>query len=218
MSARTLVVGISGASGIPYAVRFVEMALRLGHRVHLVVSSGAWRVMQEECAFPNAGPAAPLASWLVNTTEEERARIVYHQVRDIAAAPASGTFRADAMVVIPASMKTLAGLASGYSDNLLLRAGDVFLKERRPLVLVPRETPLSLIHLRNMVTLAEAGAHILPAMPGFYSRPRTIDDMVDFICMKVFDVLGIAHDIPGAWTGPRRQPSGEPDARSTVAT
>ncbi len=151
--------------------------------------------------MPGVGSTSPLGTWLRGATEPELARIRTYSNRDIGALPASGTFRADAMVIIPASMKTIAGLAHGYSEDLLLRAGDVFIKERRPLVVVPRETPLSAIHLRNMATLAEAGVHVLPAMAGFYHAPKSIDDLVDFIVMKVFDVLGMDHGLPHAWKG-----------------
>lgn len=207
-----LVVGISGASGIAYGIRFIELSLALGFEVHLIVSSSAWRVMQEECGLAGVGASAPLETWLTRVPAEHLARVHRYHLNDIAARPASGTFKARAMVVIPCSMRTVAGLATGNTDNLLLRCGDVFLKERRPLVLVPRETPLSLIHLRNMTTLCEAGAHMLPAMPGFYHEPKSIEDLLDFIAMKVFDVLGIDHTISHAWQGPRRERSAAPEA------
>jgi len=202
---KTLIVGISGASGTAYGIRFVERALRMGHLVHLIVTNSGWRVMQEECGIAGSGAGAPLSVWLRAATKDDLSRATLHNNRDIAALPASGTFRAHAMVIIPASMKTVAGLACGYSEDLLLRAADVFIKERRPLVVVPRETPLSVIHLRNMTTLAEAGVHVVPAMPGFYAEPKSVDDIIDFMAMKVFDVLGIEHGIPQAWAGPRHE-------------
>lgn len=202
MTARkSLVVGISGASGSIYGIRFIERALKLGHAVHLIVTPSAWRVMQEEYGLAGIGASSPLGAWLRAASDAELANVTTYSNKDIGALPASGTFRADAMVIIPASMKTVAGLAHGYSEDLLLRAGDVFIKERRPLVVVPRETPLSAIHLRNMATLADAGVHVLPAMPGFYHEPRSIEDLVDFIVMKVFDVLGLEHGLPHAWRG-----------------
>jgi 4-hydroxy-3-polyprenylbenzoate decarboxylase len=205
MTSRSIVVGLSGASGSIYGIRFVETTLRLGYDVHLIVTPSAWRVMQEECGLDGVGASSPLSAWLKAATAEDLERVhVYHN-KDIAALPASGTFRAQAMVIIPASMKTVGGLAAGYSEDLLLRAADVFLKERRPLVVVPRETPLSLIHLRNLVTISEAGAHVVPAMPGFYHEPKSIDDIVDFMVMKVLDVLNIEHSLPHAWLGPRRE-------------
>jgi 4-hydroxy-3-polyprenylbenzoate decarboxylase len=149
------------------------------------------------------GPTAPLEGWL-GIDAAAAARVHRYAIGDIAARPASGTFRARAMIIIPASMKTCAALAHGYTDDLMTRCADVFLKERRPLAIVPRETPLSTIHLQNMLTLAQAGAHVVPAMPGFYCQPGTIDDLVDFMVMKVLNVLGIDHDIAMEWQGPRR--------------
>ncbi len=197
-----LVVGISGASGIRYGIRFVEHATRLGWTVHLMVTASGWRVMQEEENLPGVGSSSPLTDWL-HLGPEQQPRIVRYGIRDIAAKPASGTFGARAMVVIPASMKTCAAIAHGYSDDLLTRCADVFLKEARPLVLVPRETPLGLIHLRNLTALSEAGAHIVPAMPGFYTNPETLDDLLDFMSVKVFNLLGIEHDLGMRWDGPR---------------
>jgi flavin prenyltransferase len=196
-----LVVGISGASGTIYGQRAVEKLVGLGWEVHLLVSSSAWKVMQAELGIAAASPSIPLTAWLNVTEQQAREQIVTYNIRDIAAPMASGTFRAHGMLVIPASMKTVAAMAHGYSDNLLTRCADCFLKERRPLVIVPRETPLSTIHLENMLTLARAGAHILPAMPGFYHNPATIDDLVDFIVMKSLEALRIDHTYEMAWEG-----------------
>lgn len=199
-----IVVGISGASGIRYGVRFVEVLVELGWHVHLIVTPAAWRVMQEEENRPGIGSTSPLTDWLrVDDTQMEQ--ITVYNYRDIAARPASGTFKARAMVVIPASMKTCGCIAHGISDDLLGRCADVFLKEKRPLVVVPRETPLSLIHLRNLTTLSEAGAHIVPAMPGFYCNPKTIDDLVDFMVMKLLNLLDIEHRFNLEWEGPRKE-------------
>lgn len=197
-----LVVGISGASGVRYGIRLVEKVTELGWDVHLLVSRSAWRVMQEEEGLTGAGAGSPLTTWL-NLTPAQAGRIHTYNIRDIAARPASGTFKARAMIIIPASMKTMAALAHGYTDDLMTRCADVFLKERRPLALVPRETPLSAIHLENMLTLVRAGAHVVPAMPGFYCEPRTLDDIVDFMVMKVLNLLDIEHDVAMEWEGPR---------------
>ncbi len=124
-----------------------------------------------------------------------------HGIGDIGSKLASGSFRTDGMAIIPCSMKTLSGVASGYADNLLIRAAGVTLKERRPLVLVVRETPLTLIDLENMVTVARAGATVLPAMPAFYHRPKTIDDLVDQVAGKALDFLGVEHDLHREWRG-----------------
>lgn len=205
MSGKRIVVGLSGASGTIYGVRLIETLVRLGWEVHLLVSASTWKVMQSELGFAGISPSTPLGEWLDIPLESIETQIVTYNVRDIAAPMASGTFRAAGMIVIPASMKTVAAMAHGYSDNLLTRCADCFLKERRPLVVVPRETPLSTIHLRNMLTLAEAGAHILPAMPGFYHNPKTIDDLVDFIVMKTLELVGIEHEFDMAWRGPRKR-------------
>lgn len=204
----SLLVGITGASGVIYACRFVEEYVRRGGRVDLIVSEGARRVFEAElgCRAGEregaAGDATDLAASLLarlRLSAQERSRVREFSPTDIAALPASGTYRSRGMVIVPASMKTCAALAHGYADNLITRAADVILKERRPLVVVPRETPLSAIHLDNLLTLSRAGAVILPAMPGFYAAPRTIDHLVDFVVMKIFDALDIPHDFPHAW-------------------
>ncbi|MCC6548091.1 UbiX family flavin prenyltransferase [Candidatus Sumerlaeota bacterium] len=198
-----IVVGISGASGARYGMRFVEKSVALGFHVHLIVTQSAFRVMQEEEGITGAGSSMPITKWL-RVSEQQANSITLYNNRDIATRLASGTFRARAMVVIPASMKTVAAIAHGYTDDLLTRCADCFIKERRPLVIVPRETPLSAIHLQNMLTLAQVGAHVVPAMPGFYCDPRTVDDVVDFMVMKVFNLLNIPHGIAMAWDGPLR--------------
>lgn len=198
-----IVVGISGASGVRYGIHFVEKLIALNWHVHLIVTQAAWRVMQEEENLPGIGSSSALTDWLQISQNQSSEQITAYNIRDIAARPASGTFRARALVIIPASMKTCASIAHGVSDDLLGRCADVFLKERRPLVVVPRETPLSSIHLRNLLTLSEAGAHIVPAMPGFYCEPRTVDDLLDFMTMKLLNLLDIPHDLPLEWEGPR---------------
>ncbi|WP_124727326.1 UbiX family flavin prenyltransferase [Staphylospora marina] len=197
MNQKRLIVGMSGASGAPYALVLLEECLRQGHEVHLVVTEAAWRVLKEE------------HGWDVSRREkqfEERfghlpGRLVWHPLRDIGASIASGSFRTDGMVIIPCSMGTLAKVAAGLSTNLLERTADVMLKERRPLVIVPRETPLSQIHLENMLKLARCGATIVPAMPAFYHRPRSVDDMVRFVAGKVLDLLSVDHALYRRWEG-----------------
>jgi 4-hydroxy-3-polyprenylbenzoate decarboxylase len=198
---KRIVVGMAGASGTIYGQRLIQKLVGLGWEVHLLISSSTWKVMQAEMGIRGVGPSTPLTEWLPISEEEARRQIHTYNIRDIAAPMASGTFRARGMIIMPCSMKTVAAMATGFSDNLLSRCADCFLKERRPLVIVPRETPLSLIHLRNLTTLAEAGAHIVPAMPGFYSNPRTIEDLVDFMVMKVLELLDIEHDYDLAWKG-----------------
>jgi len=166
----------------------LEVLKNLGVETHLVVSEAAAETIRLETDFA-VEDVLRLASEV-------------HNIDDITSNIASGSYRTDGMVVIPCSMKTLAGIATGYSDNLLLRAADVTLKERRRLVLVVRETPLSLIHLENMVAATRAGAIVLPAMPSFYSRPKTIEAMVDQVVGKSLDMLGVEHNLGGRWSGP----------------
>ncbi|MBA4495602.1 UbiX family flavin prenyltransferase [Paenactinomyces guangxiensis] len=197
MSRKRFIVAMSGASGAPYGLCLLEELLRQGHEVHLVVTEAAWRVLKEE------------HQWEVQQREQlffERygnlsGPLVYHPIKDIGASIASGSFMCDAMVVIPCSMATLAKIAQGISSNLLERSADVMLKERRPLILVPRETPLHSIHLENMLKLSRYGASIVPAMPAFYHQPTEIEEMVRFIAGKVLDLLGVKHDLYRRWEG-----------------
>jgi 4-hydroxy-3-polyprenylbenzoate decarboxylase len=180
-----IIVGISGASGAVYAIRFLESLKDLNIRTHLVVTAAGERTIELETGL---------------TKNELIAMATHHyEVDDLTSAISSGSFPTDGMVVVPCSMKTLAGIASGYSSNLLLRAADVTLKERKPLVLVPRETPMNLVHLENMCRAARAGAIILPAMPGFYHKPKSIDDLVNHLVGKVLDVFHIEHRMYKRW-------------------
>jgi len=184
------VVGVTGASGSIYAGRFLSHLRRQDVEVHLVASETAEQV----CRFE--GHPLPVA-W--EPSPESPARLVRHQPKDLFAPPSSGSFRHQGMVVLPCSAGTVGRIASGTSDSLLLRAADVCLKERRPLVLVVRETPLSRIHLRNLLELCDAGARILPASPGFYRKPATLDELVDGLLDRVFDQLGWDMDLAPRW-------------------
>jgi 4-hydroxy-3-polyprenylbenzoate decarboxylase len=183
---REVVVAMTGASGTPYGVRALEaLSKQPDLRVHLVLSETAERLLKFEAH-----------------EDVQRVKGLAHKVHDIDdffAPVASGSHRFLGMLVIPASMKHVGLMAHGIGSDLIARTADVCLKERRPLVLVPRETPLSLIHLRNLTTLAEAGAHIVPAMPGFYVQPRTVDDMVNHVAGKALDALGVEHDLYPRW-------------------
>jgi 4-hydroxy-3-polyprenylbenzoate decarboxylase len=196
-----LVVAITGASGSPYAIRLVEVLLRAGRTVHLTVSPAAVEVFEREVGHTlQLDPAAfdPLA--LLGTADGlDLGRVRYHHYRDFNAGIASGSFLTGGMVVCPCSGGTLAAIAHGTSENLIHRAADVHLKERRKLILVPRETPLGLIALRNMVAVAEAGGVVLPAMPAFYTRPRSLQDMVDFVVGRICDQLGVEHRLSERW-------------------
>lgn len=198
MTSQRIIMGITGASGVIYARALLEELLSLDVQVHLIVSNAAKIVMREELGltFPPARHF-DLSRFLGRETASER--VVVYDDADLAAGPASGTFRSRGMVICPCSMKTLATLAAGTGSSLITRAADACLKERRRLVLVPRETPLNLIHLRAMVSVTEAGAVVLPAAPGFYHRPKTIDDLVRHIVLKILDVLQLEHSIPYRW-------------------
>ena len=184
-----LVVGISGSSGVIYGVRLLDVLRQLNVETYLIMSTAAKETLVMETEK--------------KVTEVEALATRVFAFNDIAASVASGSFPTDGMVVIPCSMKTLAGISSGYSDNLLLRAADVTLKERRPLVLVPRESPLTTIHLENMLKVASAGAILVPAMPAFYTRPRTVDDIIDHLVGKVLDAFKIKHTLYARWMGAR---------------
>jgi polyprenyl P-hydroxybenzoate/phenylacrylic acid decarboxylase-like protein len=184
-----VIVGISGASGPHYGVRLVEVLREhTDWEVHLILSKGARATIEYEMG---RDPDELLAL----------AHVV-HDERNLAASIASGTFVTDGMVIAPCSMKTLAAVANSFNDNLIARAADVCLKERRPLVLLVRETPLHLGHLRLMQDVTAAGAVVLPPVPGFYHRPRTIEDLIDHTVVKTLDQLGIHLDLIERWTGP----------------
>lgn len=189
------VLGICGASGARYGLRLLRALAGGGHEVALVVSRGGARVLEIEEGIA-VDPAAPDAEALC---PGHGGRVTAFPLHDVAAPFSSGTHPVAGMVIAPCSMGTLSRVAQGTSSNLLERAADVMLKERRKLVLVPRETPLSLIHLRNMVAVTEAGAVVLPAAPGFYHDPRSIDDLVDHVVTKVLDQLGVESDLIRRW-------------------
>jgi len=196
----TFVVAITGASGSVYGLRLVEQLLQSGNEVALVATKAGREVMEYETGFamPGAGPAAADAVLrFLELPAGSALRVIYEN--DLFDAAASGSARVDAMVACPASMGFCASVAAGLASDLPERAADVMLKERRPLVLVPRETPLSLVHLRNLTALTEAGAIVLPAAPAFYQRPASIDDLIDFVVGKVLDVLGIEHGLFARW-------------------
>ena len=187
-SPRRIIVAISGASGAVYGVRLLKVLRDTpGVESHLVVSNAGWRNVEEEHGLQRADIGA-LAHHV-------------HDIANIGAAIASGSFQCGGMVVAPCSMRTLAAIAHGLSDNLITRAADVVLKERRRLVLMVRESPLSLIHLRNMVSASEAGAIICPPMPAFYQRPQSVDDIVGFSVARALDLLDVPHTLVARWQG-----------------
>jgi 4-hydroxy-3-polyprenylbenzoate decarboxylase len=201
MPADSVAVAITGASGAIYATRTVAALLSRGIAVELVVSDYGRRLLRDElgdqATLENLRPyLAAKYGDAVNAGS-----MTVHSNRDLGATIASGSHGCLGMAIVPCSMKTLAGVAHGLSRSLVERAADVMLKERRRLVIVPRETPMSLPQLRNMVLCAEAGAHILPAMPAFYQLPKTLDDLADFMAGKILAALGFEHDLYPPWTG-----------------
>lgn len=196
-----IVTAITGASGAIYAARFVKACLDLGFRVDLIVSAYGHRLLIEECDLNLKVEDFP--AWLDRTYgEAERPGTVeLHRESDLGSEIASGSAAWDAMVVIPCSMKTLSGIAHGAATNLVERTADVTLKERRPLILVPRETPMNLIQIDNLRTVTAAGAIAVPAMPAFYYGPKTFEDLADFIAGRVLSLLGVRHELFRAWSG-----------------
>ena len=198
------VLGIAGASGAPYARRVLEQMLAGGHEVKLVISDAGRKVIDVEEGLVLTGntetDTPSILQWTESTSSVAMLQMYHH--KDVAAPIASGSFPIDGMVVVPCSGGTLGRIAHGVSNGLLERAADVCLKERRRLVLVPREMPLSLIHLRNMTAVTEAGAIVLPASPGFYHAPTQIDDLIDMVAGRILSVLGINSSLMKPWTGP----------------
>jgi 4-hydroxy-3-polyprenylbenzoate decarboxylase len=203
---RTITLAFTGASGMPYGLRLLECLFAAGARVQLLYSTAAQVVAKQECALTL--PTQPReAARLLSERYRARAGQLDVYARDDWLAPmASGSNPGDAMAICPCTMGTLGAIAAGLADNLIERAADVMLKERRPLVLVPRETPLSAIHLENMLHLARAGAIILPPAPGFYTHPQSIDDLVDFVVARVLDHLGVGNALVPRWGDARRMP------------
>jgi 4-hydroxy-3-polyprenylbenzoate decarboxylase len=198
---KRFVVAITGASGALYAVRTVAALLEQGCHLDLVVSEFGRRLLRDELGEDAA--AERLLPYLEQKYGEgvRRGQYDLHSNRDLGATIASGSRTTNGMVIVPCSMKTLAGVANGLSRSLIERAADVMLKERKPLVIVPRETPMSLPQLRNLVACAESGAIVLPAMPAFYQRPKTLDDLGDFMAGKILSLLGLEHELYPSWSG-----------------
>ncbi|MEC8646948.1 MAG: flavin prenyltransferase UbiX [Candidatus Latescibacterota bacterium] len=198
---KEIVVAVTGASGALYAGRLLRALLIGGHGVHLVLSKYGRYLLREELGF--RPDQETLTEFLIRLYGEEitAGTLREYSVADQSSAIASGSFDTDGMVIVPCSIKTLSGIAHGHAENLIERAADVVLKERRRLIMVVRETPLNLIHLRNMTAVTEAGAVVLPAMPAFYQQPQTFDDLGDFIAGRICSLLGIQHALFPRWTG-----------------
>jgi 4-hydroxy-3-polyprenylbenzoate decarboxylase len=210
-----LVLAMTGASGAPYAVRLLHVLDRPGRTIHLTLTPSASQVMREEMGLEIALDEFDPACLGVPGSAE----LVYHHYQDFSAGIASGSFRTAGMIIIPCSMSTLGAIAGGITTNLITRAADVHLKERRKLILVPRETPLSLIHLENMLKVTQAGAVVLPAMPGWYHRPRRLDDLIDFVVSRICDQLGVDNSLVRRWgDGLNPDPLAETDSEIALET
>src|SRR5437867_5102131 len=199
MSQTRIVVGVTGASGAIYAVRTLRALLLAGCEADLVVSTFGARLLREETGLDLEEETVPEFLARTEGLTTLPGRLVRYEEHDLGAAISSGSYPARGMVVVPCSAKTLSGIAHGASLNLVERAADVTLKERRTLIVVPREAPLGLVHLRNMVALTEAGAIVIPASPGFYQKPETFEDLGDFIAGRVLNVFGIPQTLFTPW-------------------
>lgn len=197
---KKIIVGVSGASGVVYGIRLIQTLLRQPLTVYAIVTPSAWLVVEHELGF--TGTLDALVSKASGRAPHPDSQLYECPPDDLFFPPASGSFHHRGMVVCPCSMKTLGSIASGQADNLLLRSADVTLKEKRPLVLVLRETPFNTIHLKNMLTVADAGATIMPASPGFYQQPQTVDDLVDFMVARICDHMEVDHQLVPPW-GPQ---------------
>ncbi len=200
MSGQTIVVGISGASGVLYAVRLIRALLNADVNVMTILSHGGESVLSHEMGMtPGSDFTLFLKGLGIRPGQTSQLTVLYQN--DMASAPASGSFFHSGMVVCPCSMKSLSAIAAGFADNLLTRSADVCLKENRPLILVPRETPYNLVHVRNMETVILAGGTILPPSPSFYSGPENINDLVDTVVARILDHLNINHQLVPRWGG-----------------
>ena len=193
---KRLIVGITGASGVIYGVRLLEVLTQLdAFEIHLTISDSGSRALWEELQIRVDLDNFNLESLLSNLSD----KVVYHHQSDIAASIASGSFRTEGMIIAPCSMGTVGSIAAGISRNLIHRAADVCIKERRKLVILPRETPLSSIHLENMLKLSQLGVVVLPAMPGYYHFPKTVDDQINFVITKLLDQFEIDTGLIQRW-------------------
>ncbi|MBX9635963.1 MAG: UbiX family flavin prenyltransferase [Nitrosomonas sp.] len=196
---QTITLALTGASGMPYGIRLLEMLLREGKQVYLLYSKVAQIVAQQEMNLALPSSAKETETFFNRLYQVPDGQLRVFGREEWFAPVASGSNPADAMVICPCTMGTMAAVAAGLSQNLIERAADVMLKEHRPLIIVPRETPFSVIHLENMLKLARSGAVILPANPGFYHHPQAVQDLVDFVAARILDHLGVKHDLIARW-------------------
>ncbi len=196
---KTITLAFTGASGLPYGMRLLECLLTSGLRVHLVYTQAAQIVAKQELGLVLPSRPQEAEQFFAGRCGNFSGELKVFGIQDWYAPMASGSNPGDAMVVCPCTMGTLGKIAAGISDDLIARAADVMLKEQRKLILVPRETPFSAIHLENMLKLARAGATILPPNPGFYHHPQSVQDLVDFVVARILDHLGVPHALMQAW-------------------
>jgi 4-hydroxy-3-polyprenylbenzoate decarboxylase len=192
-------IAITGASGATYGMRVLRALITGGHNVYLTITGDGLHILNDETGLMLKGSETDIQYALEKHLEAKEGQLRYFDEDNLYAPIASGSSPVDGMVVIPCSMKALSSMAHGFASNLIERAADVTIKEKRKLIIVPRETPLSSIHLRNMLALSEVGCHIIPAMPAFYHHPKKITDMVDFIAGRVLDALGVENDLSPRW-------------------
>jgi flavin prenyltransferase len=197
---KKIIVGITGASGALLGERLVRFLLKGGHEAHVILSDGGAAVFEEELGVRLGRGQEAVQKGFAKHYKKDPKLFMSH-AGDFAARVSSGSSKMDAMIVVPCSMSTAAAIASGVTMNLIHRAASVTIKERRPLVLVPRESPMSPIHLKNLLYLSEIGVHIVPATTAFYHKPKTVEEMVDFTIGRVFDFLKIEHDLFRRWEG-----------------
>jgi len=195
----TYTIAVTGASGAPYAHRLLQVLIKRGHTIFVSISGEGMSILSDETNLHLKGSETDIQYDIMKHFEAKEGQLTYFDEGNMYAPIASGSFGVDAMVVIPCSMKTLSSIANGNSSNLIERAADVMIKERRKLIIVPRETPLSAIHLNNMLILARLGCHIIPAMPAFYHHPKEIGDLVDFIVGRILSAMGIENDLTAPW-------------------
>lgn len=192
-------IAITGASGAPYAVRLLQILIQGGHNVYLSISGDGLKIVSDETGVLLKGSETDIQHIFERQFDAREGQLRFFDEDNMYTPIASGSAAVDGMVVIPCSMKALSSIAHGFASNLIERAADVMIKEQRKLIIVPREMPLSAIHLRNMLTLSELGCQIIPAMPAFYHHPKRIQDMVDFVVGRVLDNLGVENELAPRW-------------------
>ena len=193
------IIAITGASGAIYGIRLLEYMLKKGLKIHLTITKEGLYILREEIGVLWEGKECEINALICNYYGVSKDTLCYYDETNLTATIASGSVQTDGMIVVPCSMKVTSSIACGFASNLVERAADVILKEKRPLIIVPRETPLNSIHLRNLLTLSDMGVHVIPAMPAFYTKPTTVADIVDFVVGRILDSLHIENNLFKRW-------------------